>query len=171
MTDREDFCEVYRRNVRTVYQTAYMHLRNRNDAEDAVQNIFLKYITAKPVLESLQHEKAWFIVTARNYCRDQLKSWWRKKRTETEGEEQFYEQFESDDDYEMTEILMKLPDSYREILYLYYYQEYTIKEIAGITGQKENAVKTRLCRARDKIKKILEKEEEPYEQEGCYQAF
>lgn len=161
--ETEEFYELYSRNVETVYQVAYLHLKNKSDAEDAVQNIFMKYLTCRPVFENRKHEAAWFVVASRNYCRDILRSWWKKKRTDEETE-MMYEPFDMDTYGEVTEILMNLPDKYREVLYLYYYLEYSLKEIAEIMKKNENTVRTQLCRAREKMKKYLEKEETDYEQ-------
>ena len=67
-----------------LFRICFVMLKNENDAEDAVQNTFLKYINKAPEFESPEHEKAWLIVTARNECKNQLKHWWRTKRA---GEE------------------------------------------------------------------------------------
>lgn len=166
--EKDEFYELYERNVDTVYQIAYMHLRNRSDAQDAVQNIFLKYLDVKPAFENDEHEKAWFIVASRNHCRDVLRTWWKRKRTE-DAPEQIYESFGSDEEGEITQVLMKLPAKYREILYLYYYKEYSLKEISVMLKIKESTLRTQMCRARERMKKHLEEEETGYGQKRSFE--
>ncbi|WP_054873670.1 RNA polymerase sigma factor [Oxobacter pfennigii] len=71
-TDKE-LSELYERNMDMVYRICYMHLKNHADTEDAVQTVFLKYIRSIVTFRDREHEKAWFIVTARNCCRDILR--------------------------------------------------------------------------------------------------
>lgn len=80
----DNFSEVYERNVDSVYRICLMHLGEVHDAEDATQSVFLKYLKRKQTFSDTAHEKAWFIVTSRNYCRDILKSWWRVNRSDIE---------------------------------------------------------------------------------------
>ena len=74
-----DIKEVYDRQSRTIYHLAMTYLKNSADAEDAVQNIFVSYIKNKPEFKSLEHEKAWFIVATKNYCKNLLKNFWKTK--------------------------------------------------------------------------------------------
>ena len=67
---------VYRRNVDTVYRICFLHMRNQQETEDCVQEIFLKFYEKPRTFDSTAHEKAWFIVVAKNHCRDILKSSW-----------------------------------------------------------------------------------------------
>lgn len=169
--DSSEFREIYNRNISTVYKIAYMHLKNKNDAEDVAQTVFLKFINTRPVFREREHEKAWFIVTARNQSRDILKHWWNRGRTESENiAQQSYRSFDNSGEGWISETLLKLPASYREVLYLYYYEEYSVKEISEILKKSETSVRTNLCRAREKVKKILEKEDKSDEQIRSYQG-
>ena len=80
-TDKE-FSELFNRNMDMVYRICYMLLKNHADTEDAVQTVFLKYIGCTVSFHNFEHEKAWFIVTAKNCCRDMLKSFWRRQRVD-----------------------------------------------------------------------------------------
>lgn len=164
MTDQEliEFKEIYRRNIDSVYQTAFIHMKNRSDAEDAVQTVFMKYITLKPVFKNPVHEKAWFIVAVRNHCRDMLRSWWLSGRTESDSEktEEFFR--DREDGY-ITEAVLRLPKKYRELIHLYYYEEYSNSEIARMLGINESTVRSRMMRARDRLKRIIEKEKQKNE--------
>ncbi|MBQ7093253.1 MAG: sigma-70 family RNA polymerase sigma factor, partial [Clostridia bacterium] len=73
-----DFKQIFERQSDRVYRLAYLYLKNAPDAEDAVQNIFVKYISRPVDFESDSHENAWFITVTRNYCKDFFRSFWRK---------------------------------------------------------------------------------------------
>ena len=149
--------DIYRRNIDTVYATAFLHLKNKSDAEDAAQTVFMKYLAASPDFTDENHEKAWFILTTRNHCRNMLKHWWNRLKTDTENEESCVSAFAGEKDGDLTEMLMTLPEKYRELIYFYYYEEYSVKEISHITGKNESTIRTQLARAREKLKKKLER--------------
>lgn len=156
--DRDEFREIYYRNSDSVYKIAFLHLRNKSDAEDAVQSVFLKYCMLKPEFQNNEHEKAWFIVTARNHCRDILRSWWNRERTE--GFPELTCEFLSDNPYgDILEAVMKLKDKYRDLIYLFYYEGYSTVEIAKMLEKNESTVRTQMNRAREQLKKIIRQEE------------
>ena len=103
-----------------------------------------------------RQEKAWFIVTARNECRDQLKHWWRRNR-ESEAALQNMT-CEQPEDLGLKELIWSLPEHDRLVLYLYYYQSYTAQEIAELLGKNPSTVRTWLVRARKKLKLRMEAE-------------
>lgn len=146
------FKEIYDRQFERVYRISLLLLKNPADAEDAAQTVFLKYLNTKQEFETLEHEKAWFITVARNTSKDIIKSAW-KKRVDLPGE------FEKEPAIEEKEGLLpyiiNLPEKYREILYLYYYEGYKLKEIAVYTGTNESTVQSRLKAARENLKKVL----------------
>ncbi len=165
---KNEFRSIYDRNADTVYRTAYLHMKNKSDAEDAVQTVFMKYYVLNPEFANRNHEKAWFILTTRNHCRDLLRNWWNTGRSSF-GNEEAYELFGSLPDGQVTAALLKLPDKYRELIYLYYYEEYSSKEIAEMTGLNESTLRTRLMRARNKLKKLIETEEKRYAGKKIFQ--
>lgn len=151
-----DLREVFERQNRRIYRLAMLYLKNVADAEDAVQNVFLKYIEKEVFFEDVARETAWFIAVTRNYCKDQLRSFW-KKRVDM-GEIPEPVTWEKTD-YELYEQIMKLPDKYREVLYLYYYEDYSVREMADILSRNGSTIQTQLADARKKLKSELEKEE------------
>jgi len=156
---QKEFDKIYERNINTVYAIAMLYLKNKNDAEDAAQNVFMNYLTAEPEFKDRNHEKAWFITAVRNHCRNITGHWWNRGRVTETREESSVSVFADEPDGMLTEALMSLPDKYRELLYLFYYEEYSVREISAIAGIKESTVRTRLQRGREQLRKKIEKEE------------
>ncbi len=142
-----------------LYRIAFSNLRNRADAEDAVQETFLRYIGSDRQIADREHEKAWLIRTTLHICTDMLKSSWHRK-TVALDESVLIETkdvrlpYRVKDD-ETLEAVLKLPIHYRNPIYLFYYEDYSIQEIAGALNEKEGTIKTRLRRGREEVKKIL----------------
>jgi len=163
----EEITAIYNRHVDTIYRVCYMFLKNAPDAEDAVQTVFLKLIRSGPTLTDSEHEKAWLIVTAQNHCKNALKYWWKRKRSAFGGMEAsaYAPEFSNG---EVLDLLLALPDKYKIVLYLFYYEGYPSKEIAGLLGLKDGTVRARLSsgrnRLRHKIQGGLSFEERPVEQ-------
>lgn len=136
----------------TVRRICFMHLKNYSDVEDVFQEIFLKYILHEKQFESDDHERAWFIRVAINACRDVLKSFFRRKVISIEdvNVEPFCLQ-----EKELLGMVLGLPQKYRDVIYLFYYEGYSAVEIAKILGKNENTIYTWLARARKEMKKQL----------------
>lgn len=149
-TDKE-FLELYNRNSKRTYQICFMHLKNHHEAEDAVQTVFLKYIQSGKVFQDVEYEKAWFIVTAQNHCRDVLRRWWRQRQISLEDlpEIPFHD---NQAGMELMNSLLALPSKYKNILYLYYFEGYTVKEISSLLGRNESTVRTQLSTGRKRLK-------------------
>ncbi len=148
--------ELFERQHRRVYRIAMLMFNNVSDAEDAVQNVFLKYIEKGIEFADEEHENAWFITVTRNYCKDQLKTYWRRQVDMGEIPEiPIGEENEND---RLLEYVKKLPEKYKEVIYLYYYEEYSVKEMARILERNESTIQTQLAAARGRLKKILERE-------------
>lgn len=145
--------DIFERQHKRVYRIAMLMLNNVSDAEDAVQNVFLKYIEKGSSFEDIEHEKAWFITVTRNYCKDQLKNFWKRNVDMGDIPEQIQEE---EQDNELLEHIMKLPDKYKEVIYLFYYEDYSIKEMSKILDRKESTIQTQLSTARDKLKKVIQ---------------
>ena len=156
MADRrtaEEISGIYRRHVGTVYQVCLMLLKSVPDAEDAVQTVFRKLLEYDGTFEGPEHEKAWLIVTARNESKNQLRHWWRTRRadsTELEGLA-----WEAPGDGELWELVLSLPEREKLAVYLHYYQGYSLQEIARLLGVTVPAVKMRLKRGREALRKEL----------------
>lgn len=145
--------DIYERHVDMVYRICFSYLKNTTDTEDMVQNTFIRLLEQSVVFENEQHEKAWLIVTARNLCRNHLKSWWRKNR---DVEEQMYRlAMEEEADQDLLELVLKLPEKYRVTLYLYYYEGYDSAEIAKLMDKPSSTIRNYLQRGRERLKEML----------------
>lgn len=149
----EQLQEIYERQVSRIYRIALLYLKNTADAEDAVQTVFLKYMEKGIAFRNLEHEKAWFIVTTRNYCKDVLKNFWKKNVDYKEAPEQ---QSGETTESQILQYIMTLPAKYREIIYMYYYEEYSVREISEFLKRKESTIQTQLATARKRLRQLLE---------------
>ena len=131
-----------------------IHLKNHADTEDIFQTVFLKYVTGTTEFESEEHEKAWFIRVTINACKDLLRSFFRSR---TVSLDDLLEQPDQvpEDHREVLEAVLALPDKYRDVVYLHYYEGYTAPEIGAILHKNPNTVYTLLTRARDELRKML----------------
>ena len=134
-------------------------MRNRADVEDIVQETFYKYMTTDMFFDSDNHKRAWLLKVSQNKCKDLLRS--HKIRAYVPYEE-VEESLISRTDVEKNDIeeLLKIEEldyKYKSVIMLYYYEEYSIEEVANILGLTVPAVKKRLQRAREKIRKVCEK--------------
>lgn len=147
--------ETYRRQVSRVYRLCYVYLQNAADAEDAVQTVFLKLFEASIRFEDSEHEKAWLITATKNHCRDRLRAWWKRGRVDWDTLPEPVAATSDADGGEVLAKLFALPEKYRIVLYLYYVEEYPVKEIAKMLGRNESTVRSQLERARNKFREEL----------------
>lgn len=144
---------------KTVYKLAYSYMRNRQDTDDIYQEVFLRFFRKKPEFESEEHEKAWFIRTTINCCKSYFLSGWVKRtmamEERTMGREDSYEMEERS---ELFYAVMELPVKYRTVIHLFYYEGYTVKEIAGLLEEKVTTITTRLSRGRERLREVLDAE-------------
>ena len=127
ITDERQITGIYNRHVDAVYRLCYSYMKNAADAEDMVQETFLRLIRSGKSFENDRHERAWLIVTASNLCKDQLKHWWRKTVALEEQEEAAQSASQNND---VLQAVMNLPANYKVVVYLYYYEKFTTQEIA-----------------------------------------
>ena len=142
----------------TVFRVALNYLGNPYDADDIVQEVFLKLYTRNKHFESDNHARYWLIRVAVNSCKDVLKSSWKNKNVFLE-EVEVPVKFEHPDQEDLYKAVMGLPEKYRIVLYLYYYEDYKIKEIAKLLKMNVSSVTTRLSRARTQLKEVWKNEE------------
>ncbi|OMF94256.1 RNA polymerase sigma factor [Paenibacillus sp. FSL R7-0337] len=147
-----EFAELYQRHADMVYRLCYIYLKNPVDVEDAVQSVFLKLINTPMVFNDHEHEKAWLTVTTKNYCKDILKHWWRTRRVALEPLPEIVTWNGIEPSGKVVSKLLSLPEKYKTVLYLYYFEEYTVKEIAEMLGCKESTIQTQLFRGRKRLK-------------------
>ncbi|MCI9074162.1 MAG: sigma-70 family RNA polymerase sigma factor, partial [Lachnospiraceae bacterium] len=131
-----------------------VHLKNMHDTEDVFQNVFLKYMLYKDSFENEEHEKAWLVRVTVNACTDWLRSLSRRRWIPLES---LLEEGNAPDNAsrEVMEAVLQLPEKYRRVIYLFYYEGYSAVEIAGILGKKENTIYTWLSRARGILREKL----------------
>lgn len=144
---------------KSVFAAAYSLLKNREDAEDVVQDTFLRYYTGGKQFSSEEHLRAWLLRVAVNRAKDLLKSASRQRSVPLELEPGI-EAFPSDESRELFRAVTALPEAYRIVIHLHYYEDYPVREIARVLRLPQATVKTRLFRGRELLKKAL-KEESP----------
>ncbi|MDE7430715.1 MAG: sigma-70 family RNA polymerase sigma factor [Lachnospiraceae bacterium] len=147
----EEIAKIYNRQYNTVYRICFSFMKNSVDAEDMVQETFLKLISSNKKFESEKHEKAWLIVTASNTCKDELRRW--KKRLENSKSLFQQENVVQKEDDSILEWVMTLPVKYKQVIYLYYYEGYRTSEIADMLHCSESTVRNQLLRGRRLLKK------------------
>ena len=160
LQNREKIKEIYDRQVDRVYRTAMVFMKNTQDAEDIVQSVFLTLIEKGIQFDTPEHEKAWFIVTTRNRCKDILKSYWRKSvDLVEEGMDETADSVSTDppgSDFraEALDIIMNLPEDQREIILLHYYEGYTVNETADMMKLSESKVRSQIASAKRALSKL-----------------
>lgn len=137
----------------TLLRIALHHTHNPSDAEDAVQTVFLKVLRLAPSFVGEAHEKAWLIRVTINQCHDMARSAWNRKTT---GLDETLPAREAEAYPEVLEAVRRLPEKYRDIIYLYYYEGYSTVEIAKLLEMPQATAESRLYRARGKLKPLLE---------------
>lgn len=147
--------ELFERYSDMTYRIAMSYVKNTYIAEEAVQEVFLRYLRKKPDFVSSEHEKAWFIRVTVNCCKSMLNTAWMKHVQPLEEAGQTVEFFQQREEQELFEVLSELPAKYRIVLYLRYYEEYQVKEIAKLLGITPNLVSARLKRAKKLLKQKL----------------
>jgi RNA polymerase sigma-70 factor (ECF subfamily) len=151
-TDKE-IAELYEHHVKTVYRVCFAYMKNTADAEDMVQDTFVKLIRQNCVFENIEHEKAWLIRTASNLCKDVLRHWWRKRENLEDFENRQGEQsFEIDETFT---IIMGLPDKYKTVVYMYYYEGYSSVAISKILRKPQSTIRNHIHEARELLRKRL----------------
>lgn len=149
----EEIIAIYDRHVDTVYRICYSYMKNVPETEDMVQETFLRLIANGKAFENERHEKAWLIVTASNLCKDSLKKWWR--RNESIEDNPSLAAADTPENREVMEAILQLPKDYKTVVYMFYYEGYSTEEIASYLHVPNGTVRSRLARARSKLKTIL----------------
>lgn len=140
-----------------VFRCAYSYVNNRSDAEDIMQEVFLKYLVKKPIFNNATHEKAWFMRVTINMCKSYLRSSWLKKRAPMDDDVKDEICIEKDPD--LWDKVKQLPEKYRVVVELHFIEGYTIKEISMILKKNQSTVGTWLERGKKLLRKAMEAEE------------
>lgn len=158
----ENFNRIYNLYKNDIYRLAFSYTKNILDSEDVVQNTFIKFFKQKKPINNDIEIKKWLIKVAVNDCKNLiLSSWHRKTRLLTDIEEKNIQNIIKEDN--LLDAIFMLDRKERIVVHLYYYEDYSVKEIGNLLKLKESAVKTKLFRTRGKLKEIL-KEEWNYEE-------
>lgn len=154
-----DFAQILQKYSNTIYRIALVHTQNYADAQDIVQDTFMKYVVQirkNGAFETEEYEKAWLIRVTLNKCTDLKKSWISKLSELTEVNSPS-ENFTEKENNVLKSIRM-LPEKYRDTIYLFYIEGYSVQEICSMTGMNRNTVKTHLSRGRKQLKNTLREE-------------
>ena len=158
--------EVISKYADLVLRLCIVYLKNKADAEDAFQDIFVKFYERSPEFNDEEHIKAWLIKCTTNHCKNILGNYWNRFRVSIDNVVLHVEDKEED---ELVKLVMKLPFKYKTVIYLYYYEGYNSLEISKIVNIKEATVRTQLKRGRELLKKELSNggfEDEKYKSYG-----
>lgn len=159
--DKEFIADAYAKYGASAYKLALIRSRNVHTAEDTVQEVFLRLCKKQAAdFESDEHLKAWILRTTINFCKNIFKSAWNKTELEIDENTEGKAGISCKDIDVITEV-MKLPEKYRSIIHLYYYEGYELGEISVILGINPATIRTRMTRAKEKLKERLG---EDYEQ-------
>ncbi len=151
--EEKEFREIFDRYSQMVYRVCLMYMKNRYDAEDAMQSVFIKIIEKQPRFENEHQEKAWIVITASNICKSLLRRHSRKDISIDELTADIPSAKEENG--EILSIIMNLPQNHKSSIYLYYYEGYSCSEIAQMLKTKESTVRSYLRRGREKLKDYL----------------
>lgn len=165
-----------------LFKLSYVRLQNRQDAEDVVQEVFYQYLKNPPSFQSPEHERAWFLKVALNACRKVWRSAWKRHQSSwqppegREAEELPVDQdpperepdsmawgpeerlVRREENRRLLESVMALPEKYRDVIHLFYYEDLSVREISQVTGRGESTVTSQLTRGRELLRKTLKEE-------------
>jgi len=155
MTEQE-FCEQYAKYKNTVYSVIFNYVQNAEDTADLLQEVFIKLYSTDTNFTDDEHRKAWLIRVSVNMCKNHLRAVKNRKNVALEEDIPYFDQTS---DNELLKIVLTLPEKYRIPIHLFYYEDYSIKDIATVLDLPESTVKIHLKRGREKLSKILKKED------------
>ena len=140
-----------------LFAVAFNICQNTQDAEDVIQDTFVQYYTTKKEFDNEEHIRAWLIRVAVNKAKNVTRTFWRRNKVSIEDFTEMLA-FETPESETLFETVMQLPKKYRIVIHLYYYEDYSVGEIAKILKLSESNVKTRLMRGRAKLRVVLKEE-------------
>ena len=160
---RESFDAVMRKYSDMVYRLAYSRTGNKFDADDILQEVFLRYIRADKTYNDEEHRKSWLIRITINCTRSFATSAWNRHKDQSEPDENVG----ADDPAlraaetrsDVMNAVLELPEKYRTVIHLFYYEDMSVAAISKVLGISESNVKTRLSRARDMLRISLKEAE------------
>ncbi len=153
---RQEVQELVRLYQDNLFAAAFNVCKNAEDAEDVVQDTFIRYYTIKKEFDSAEHVRAWLFRVAINRAKNVNHTFWRRNRLSLEDYMETLT-FETEESEDLFEAVMKLPEKYRIVIHLFYYEDYKVSEIADILKLSESNVKVRLSRGRSVLRETIER--------------
>lgn len=154
MRSENEVCHAIEKYADMVQRICFCHLKNCADTEDVFQTVFLKYMLyEKPFCDS-EHEKAWLLRVAINSCKDYRKNFFRRNVISMEEIKEIEAEV-PEEHHEVLEAVLSLPDKYKDVIYLHYYEGYSAAEISNIIGKKVNTIYSLLARGRGMLREKL----------------
>ncbi len=154
MHSEQEVNRAIERHSDTVRRLCMIYLKNYADTEDIFQTVFLKYVLSSVSFENEEHEKAWFIRVTINACKDLLRNFFRS-RTVSLDEIMELPANLTPDHREVLEAVLSLPQKYRDVVYLHYFEDYTAPQIGRILGKNVNTIYTLLTRSKRMLREKL----------------
>ena len=154
--DAADATQFVRQYSNMILRICFTYSLGRADAQDICQNVFLKLLQSDRRFDSEGETRAFIIRMTINECKDVLKSGWPRRSVPLDELIERETPFLPEENTGLLSAVQRLPVKYREAVYLYYYEGYNAEEIAAMVGAKPAAVRQRLARAREKLRKELE---------------
>lgn len=145
-----------------VYRLAFSMMKNKYDADDIHQEVFVRFLKKQPRFDNEEHEKAWFVRVTVNCCANYHKTAWRRKTvslSEYERQEDAEIPMQQSDAAYLIETVKRLPEKYRSVIHLYYYEEMSVEEVAKALHRRASTVRTQLVRARRMLGEWLTEED------------
>lgn len=153
MRTDEEMKEIYHLYGDSVFKLALAYVKDYDTAQDIMQNVFIKYLLTSKHFRDKEHEKAWLLRVTKNECKMHIRLVWNSRRTSIdEITDKTYEAADADG---VIDRVLALPLPYRMVIHLYYYEGYSVNEIAAIVGKKPGTVTSLMCRARKMLKEDL----------------
>ena len=154
MRSEQEVNRAIERYADTVRRICMLHLKNRADTEDIFQTVFLKYLLHTAPFADDEHEKAWLIRVTINACRDLLRSFFRSRTVPLDAVAEQAAELPPDH-REVLDAVLSLPQKYKDVVYLHYYEGYAAPEIGRILGKNVNTVYTLLNRSKQQLREKL----------------
>lgn len=147
--DKDVFESKYEQYKDTLFRIAFTYLKNTEDCEDVIQEVFIEYLNNLLGFDSEEHEKRWLIRVTINKCKNYLDLFWNRNRVQMDSLEMFNI---SRDEENVLGMVLALPGKYKAVIYLHYIEGYKVNEIARILRISSSAVKMRLKKGRELLR-------------------
>lgn len=155
LTDLDSYTnEILHKYADMIYRIALTNTKQRFDAEDIFQEVFLAFFQSQVRFQSEEHIKYWLIRVTVNFCKKHHRSSWQKKRVSLDSVSELSETM-TEEEFAVYDAVCKLPVKYRAVIQLFYFEDMTVDEISSILHLKNSTVKSQLSRARSKLRDML----------------